>query len=250
MPSALEPVSFWRCENERAQAQAVAGELERLIADGVEPAIVRSARALGPKRGPARRDRAGGARHPLPAGRRGGLLRAGRGTRPARLAAPAVRPERRERGRARPAEAAGRAFAGRSRARDADRAPAQDRHGLGARCRAPDAGGAARGARAHGDVPAAAPQRLPRVRGHAAGPVHPPPDRADRPAQAIPLQRQHGVARAAREHRQVRRARGRLGAAGAGAQLARLRLIRQCGRARRACARRRRPCARAPVRFR
>jgi DNA helicase-2/ATP-dependent DNA helicase PcrA len=47
----LEPVSFWRCENERAQAQAVAAELERLIADGVEPAgcavLVRSVRNEG-----------------------------------------------------------------------------------------------------------------------------------------------------------------------------------------------------------
>src|SRR5436190_362835 len=47
----LEPVSFWRCENERAQAQAVASELERLIADGVEPAacavLVRSVRNEG-----------------------------------------------------------------------------------------------------------------------------------------------------------------------------------------------------------
>ena len=50
-PFGLEPVSFWRCENERAQAQAVAGELERLIADGVEPAscavLVRSVRNEG-----------------------------------------------------------------------------------------------------------------------------------------------------------------------------------------------------------
>jgi DNA helicase-2/ATP-dependent DNA helicase PcrA len=47
----LEPVSFWRCENERAQAQAVAAELERLIADGIDPAatavLVRSVRNEG-----------------------------------------------------------------------------------------------------------------------------------------------------------------------------------------------------------
>jgi DNA helicase-2/ATP-dependent DNA helicase PcrA len=47
----LDPVSFWRCENERAQAQAVAGEIERLIADGVDPAetavLVRSVRNEG-----------------------------------------------------------------------------------------------------------------------------------------------------------------------------------------------------------
>jgi DNA helicase-2/ATP-dependent DNA helicase PcrA len=47
----LDPVSFWRCENDRAQAQAVAAELERVIADGVDPAecavLVRSVRNEG-----------------------------------------------------------------------------------------------------------------------------------------------------------------------------------------------------------
>ena len=47
----LDPMSFWRCENERAQAQAVAAELERVIADGVDPAatavLVRSVRNEG-----------------------------------------------------------------------------------------------------------------------------------------------------------------------------------------------------------
>jgi DNA helicase-2/ATP-dependent DNA helicase PcrA len=47
----LEPVTFWRCENERAQAQAVAEELESLIAAGAEPGraaiLVRSVRNEG-----------------------------------------------------------------------------------------------------------------------------------------------------------------------------------------------------------
>jgi len=47
----LEPLGFWRCENERAQSQAVASELERLIADGVAPSecavLVRSVRNEG-----------------------------------------------------------------------------------------------------------------------------------------------------------------------------------------------------------
>jgi len=47
----LDPVSFWRCENERAQAQAVAAEIERLVADGIDPAetavLVRSVRNEG-----------------------------------------------------------------------------------------------------------------------------------------------------------------------------------------------------------
>ena len=45
------PVSFWRCENERAQAQAVAAELEAVIADGTPPGktavLVRSVRSEG-----------------------------------------------------------------------------------------------------------------------------------------------------------------------------------------------------------
>jgi DNA helicase II / ATP-dependent DNA helicase PcrA len=44
-------VAFWRCENERAQAQAVAAEIERAIASGVEPGsvavLVRSVRNEG-----------------------------------------------------------------------------------------------------------------------------------------------------------------------------------------------------------
>jgi DNA helicase-2/ATP-dependent DNA helicase PcrA len=48
----LDPVSFWRCENERAQAQAVSSEIEHLIADGIDPAqtavLVRSVRNEGP----------------------------------------------------------------------------------------------------------------------------------------------------------------------------------------------------------
>ncbi|MGH2979258.1 MAG: ATP-dependent helicase [Solirubrobacterales bacterium] len=47
----LDPTSFWRCENERAQAQGVARELEGLIADGIDPAdtavLVRSVRNEG-----------------------------------------------------------------------------------------------------------------------------------------------------------------------------------------------------------
>jgi DNA helicase-2/ATP-dependent DNA helicase PcrA len=51
-PNGAAPVSFWRCENERAQAQAVAAELERVIAGGAEPGeaavLVRSVRGEGP----------------------------------------------------------------------------------------------------------------------------------------------------------------------------------------------------------
>jgi DNA helicase-2/ATP-dependent DNA helicase PcrA len=45
------PVSFWRCENERAQAQAIAEEIERLIAAGTDPGqtaiLMRSVRNEG-----------------------------------------------------------------------------------------------------------------------------------------------------------------------------------------------------------
>src|SRR5918997_412964 len=45
-------VRFWRCRSERAQAQAVAAEVERLVADGVPPeevcVLVRSVKAEGP----------------------------------------------------------------------------------------------------------------------------------------------------------------------------------------------------------
>ncbi len=47
----LEPVAFWRCENERAQAQAVGAELERAISEGLDPGdaavLVRSVRNEG-----------------------------------------------------------------------------------------------------------------------------------------------------------------------------------------------------------
>jgi DNA helicase-2/ATP-dependent DNA helicase PcrA len=47
----LDAVCFWRCENERAQAQAVASELEQAIADGLDPGeaavLVRSVRNEG-----------------------------------------------------------------------------------------------------------------------------------------------------------------------------------------------------------
>jgi DNA helicase II / ATP-dependent DNA helicase PcrA len=50
-PLGLDPVSFWHCENERAQAQAVAAEVERLVADGTDPGgcavLVRSVRNEG-----------------------------------------------------------------------------------------------------------------------------------------------------------------------------------------------------------
>ena len=233
--SASTPSSFWRCENERAQAQAVAAELERLIADGVDPARDRRAGALGAQRGPADGDRARGARHPLPAGRaaRGFFERAEVRDLLAWLRLLADPQDARAVVRAlmRPPVELGPVDLARC---TTDRAPAQDRHGLGAARRARVARRAARGARADRDLPEAAPQRVPRVRRDAPRPVRAPPDRAHRPAQAVPVQHQHRVARAARQHRQVRRPRRRLGAPRAGPQLARLRRVRERRRRRRA----------------
>ncbi len=60
-------VAFWRCANERAQAQAVAADVERLIArEGVRARGRRRARALGAQRGPGGGRGARGARGALP----------------------------------------------------------------------------------------------------------------------------------------------------------------------------------------
>ncbi|HSD78066.1 MAG TPA: ATP-dependent DNA helicase, partial [Solirubrobacteraceae bacterium] len=57
-----DAVRFWRCENERAQAQAVAGEAERLVRSGVAPddvaILVRSVRHEGQVLGAALDERA------------------------------------------------------------------------------------------------------------------------------------------------------------------------------------------------
>ena len=60
-------VAFWRCASERAQAQAVAAEVERLIARERRRARGRlRARALGARRGPGGRGRVRGARGAVP----------------------------------------------------------------------------------------------------------------------------------------------------------------------------------------
>ena len=55
-------VAFWRCANDRAQAQGVAAEVERLIREGVAPeriaVLVRSVRGEGPAVGVALEERA------------------------------------------------------------------------------------------------------------------------------------------------------------------------------------------------
>ena len=154
-PTAAEgEVAFWRCANERAQAQSVAADIERLIVgEGVPPgqiavlvpSISREGQAVG---GGAR-----GAGGRPPRGRRDRVLPARRDPGRARVAAAAGRSDRRGRGRARAGAAAGRVALGRHRALYPDRAPAQARHGRCARGRDGVAAGAAGGARADPRVP-------------------------------------------------------------------------------------------------
>ena len=86
-------VAFWRCASERAQAQAVAAEIERLVSrEDVSARGRLRARALRARGGPGRRGRLRGARRAVPPVRGGGVLPARRGARPARLAAAARGP--------------------------------------------------------------------------------------------------------------------------------------------------------------
>ena len=123
------------------------------------------ARALG-ARARARRSRVALEERavPVPAGRRGGVLPARRGARPARLAAAARRPGRRRRGRARARAAAGRAARDRPRAR-APRSPAGASstwsRALGAALESPQIPPEARERIAH--VPASSTARPPRA---------------------------------------------------------------------------------------
>ena len=215
-------VRFWRCRSDRAQAQAVAAEAERLIADGVSPDQICVLDALGEERG--RRDvlRARGARDPLAHVRLGRLLPARRGARRARLAARARRPERLGRGGARAVAAAGRAALGGRGAADPAGAPAQARHAVGDRRRAGGAAALRGGARPRARVPAPLPLGLPRVRGPPPRRLRAAPDRAHRAAPPAGLRhaRRHG--RAAAQHRQAAGAGHRLHApraAGHGARL-------------------------------
>ena len=153
-------VRFWRCRSERAQAQAVAAEAERLIADGVAPdeicVLVRSVKNEGAVVASALEERA------LPSALvgLGRLLPARRGARRARVAARARRPERLGRGGARAVAAAGRAALGGRGAADPARPAAQARHALGDRGGARGAAALRGGARPRARVPAPLPLGL------------------------------------------------------------------------------------------
>ena len=76
------PVRFWRCSNDRAQAQAVAREVEHLLAAGeVRPRRVCVIAGSGWREGAPGRGGARGAQRPLPLRRRRGALPAPRGPR-------------------------------------------------------------------------------------------------------------------------------------------------------------------------
>ena len=198
---AAAAVRFWRCALERAQAQAVAAEVERLIAGRRAARGDLRAGALGQERGRRGGHRARGARDPVPAGRRGRLLPARRGARPARLAARCwpTRPTRAPwcaRSSRPPIELRSVDVA----RLDAARAPAQARHGRGASRRRSRARSCSQEGRDRAQrVPAAlplAPRRAFEDRRPDAF-VH-PADRAHRPAPPAGVRhpRRHGRAAA------------------------------------------------------
>ena len=199
-------VRFWRAANERAQAQRVAAELERLIGrEGVAPERCAVLVALGRRGGPAGRGRARRARVPCRVVGARGVLRPHRGARRARLAAPARRPARRPRGRARARAPADRAVRRADIARCVQIARRR-RIDMVARARRRDrvAAARARGARAHPAVPRdrSAPPRD-ALDEHARRPLRAPPDRAARPAPPPAL---HGARRRRRAARSTSRA--------------------------------------------
>ena len=174
-------VRFWRCSSERAQAQAVAAEAERLDHQGRVAVGDLRARALGEERGRADRLRPGGARAALPHLGRRRLLPARRGARRARLAARAGRPDRLRRGGAGAVAAAGRAALGGHRAAHPARAPAQARHAVGdRRRRSRGRSSHPRDATARRRSCASTARRRQRLRGPPAGRVRAAADRADR----------------------------------------------------------------------
>ena len=210
-------VRFWRCANERAEAQAVAREIEQLLAAERVRAVghLRPRRRHRPRE-PADRRGAGGAKRPLPRRRRGRVLRPARGPRHDRLAAGAGRPGRLGRGRPGADPAADRAPLGRPRSLHDHRQAPQARHGLGARGGAREPAAAAALPRSAALVPEALPGRGLRVRRPSRRRLRPPPDRADRLSPPRPLRREPGDGGASRQPLPARRARRRLDPAAAG----------------------------------
>ena len=241
---------FWRCANERAQAQAVAAEVERLVArEGVAPedvcVLVRSVRDEGQAVAVALEERAvpyrlvGAAaffqraevrdvlawlRLLVDPGDAGAVVRA--------LARPPVELRSIDLARV-----------------HADRAPAQARHGRRARRRDRVAADPARGARARSSASSSCYRAAAaRARHDAPGPLRPPADRAPRAAPPAAVRRAGRRRRAARQPRQLRRARRRVRAPLAAGDARASSPARSPRSPRPGCARRRRPRRRPPRR--
>ena len=163
-------VRFWRCTNERAQAQAVAREVEHLLADGTSPeeicVLVEDPAAKGGPVAAAMEERG----IPFHLSRAGGAVPAARGSRCDRLAAGARRSRRFGGGCAGADPPAGRAALGRPGAADDDRPAPQARHGLRLRGGAGEPADPARGAGADPGLPQAATAK-PRRRWRSAAPT-------------------------------------------------------------------------------
>ena len=230
-PTAAEgEVEFWRCANERAQAQSAAADIERLIVgEGVPPgqiavlvpAISREGQAVAvalEERAVPHRLVGEAAFFSAP---RSATCSRGCGCWPT----PPTR-----RGRPCAGASADRAALGRHRPLHADRAPAQARHGRRARGRDRVAAGAARGARADPRLPQAVPIGDVDDRHDSARPVRAP---ADRPARAAPpaaVRRPGRRGAAPAGARAVRRARRRLRPPRAAGDAARVRALHRRGR--------------------
>ena len=197
-------VRFWRAANERAQAQRVAAELERLIGrEGVAPercaVLVRSLAEEGQPVAVALTERSVPCRI---VGADAFFDRAEVRDVLAWLAA--ARPARRAGGRARARAPADRAAGRRHRALRPDLAAAADRHGLGAARGDRVAAARPRGTRADLALPRDRADRLAGPREHARRPLRAPPDRAPRAAPPAALHGARRRRRAAPEPRQAR----------------------------------------------
>ena len=169
---------FWSCANERAQAQAVAREVEHLLAGGAAPdaicVLVADPAREGGAVAAAMEER--GIPFHLSGPTR--ALPAARGARRDRLAAGARRPRRLGRRGAGADPAAGRAAPRRPGAADDDRPAAQARHGRRLRGGARQPPVPARGARADPVLPEALRRRLGGDGGAPRRRLRAPPDRA------------------------------------------------------------------------
>ena len=126
-------VRFWRCEGERAQAQAAAREIEALLSAGETlPERICVIVGSGWREGPSRRGGPRRAKRALPSGGRCLVLRPPGGPRRTRVASDARRSVRCGCRGSSAHAASDRPALGRPGARDHDRPPAQARHGLSA----------------------------------------------------------------------------------------------------------------------